>query len=174
MFLSSYISVLTLKYVQITEYRYLKVNYESVVDWKTQTDYLRCNPSFNHKERNDHVIIDTVDGPIFGQLLFIFVCTVDEKQYPIALVLPFDAGTGRRSKTRQERDRELGLWRFRAKPLNSAEFFSVHSFIRGAYMVDDHQSNEERAQVLPGTFKFAVDTIDSDMFLRMKKIVGTE
>ncbi|KAH7890820.1 hypothetical protein F5I97DRAFT_1799031, partial [Phlebopus sp. FC_14] len=31
---------------QIQEYHYLKVNYESTVDWKLTTDHLYCNPNF--------------------------------------------------------------------------------------------------------------------------------
>ncbi|KAG1730266.1 uncharacterized protein EDB91DRAFT_1239125 [Suillus paluster] len=34
----------------VQEHRFLKVNYESAVDWKLTTDYLRCNPSFHEHE----------------------------------------------------------------------------------------------------------------------------
>ncbi|KAG2366025.1 hypothetical protein BDR07DRAFT_1449538 [Suillus spraguei] len=41
----------------IHEHRYLKVNYELIVDWKQVTDHLRCNPQFHGLPRFDHVLI---------------------------------------------------------------------------------------------------------------------
>lgn len=121
---------------------------------------------FHHRPRYDFVIVHTIGGVIFGQLLYMFTCSVQGQTLPIALVLPFDAGTGRRSRKQEERDQELGLYRLRAKPRNTAEFFSIRSSVRGALLVDDHKSNADSN--LPGTFKFVVDTVDSDMFLRVK------
>ncbi|TFY76117.1 hypothetical protein EWM64_g7894 [Hericium alpestre] len=56
----------------IQEYQLLKVTYESMVDWRAKTDYLRCSPLFHGSPRRDFVIVDMIRGNIFGQLLFMF------------------------------------------------------------------------------------------------------
>ncbi|KAG1814602.1 uncharacterized protein BJ212DRAFT_1300418 [Suillus subaureus] len=54
----------------ITEYRFVKVNYESLVDWQTEA----C--------------------VIFTQLLLVFTYMVRDVQYPIMLTLPYDQPVG--------------------------------------------------------------------------------
>ncbi|KAG6325759.1 hypothetical protein ID866_13331, partial [Astraeus odoratus] len=81
---------------QIQEYCFVKVNYESVVDWTLATDYLRCSPSFHGVECYDCASIHTVDKNqvkkyIFVQLLFIFQYTVGNHTLNLALVQPLDA-----------------------------------------------------------------------------------
>ncbi|KAG2150880.1 hypothetical protein DEU56DRAFT_728523 [Suillus clintonianus] len=93
----------------ITECRFLKVNYESMVSWRQQTDYLRCNPKFFNNSCFDCVLIQTTDKVIFGRLLFLFECV----------------------------DKHLNLYRVRARPCAHTEFFSVRSIIRGALLVPD-------------------------------------
>ncbi|OCH88040.1 hypothetical protein OBBRIDRAFT_805630 [Obba rivulosa] len=51
----------------IWEYRYMKVNYESKVDWCICTDYLRCNPSFYSRPRYDHICF-CASGHILNRL----------------------------------------------------------------------------------------------------------
>ncbi|KAG0707969.1 hypothetical protein DFH29DRAFT_979579 [Suillus ampliporus] len=80
----------------ITEFRFLKVNYESMVDWRQHTDYLRCSPQFFGAPRFNCVFIQmTPKKVIFGRLLFVFECTVGKHTFPLALMHPFDAPTGR-------------------------------------------------------------------------------
>jgi hypothetical protein len=98
-----------------------------------------------------------VDRQIFGRLVYVFTFVVDGETYPLALIHPYDAPVG----PRRRKDQELGLIRVRARPRTSAEFISVHSIIRGAYLVQDSADK---------TNFFIVDTVDTDMFLRIKKM----
>ncbi|KAG1786171.1 uncharacterized protein HD556DRAFT_1434837 [Suillus plorans] len=126
----------------ITEFRFLKVGYESLVDWRVSLDYLRCNPMFHGLPRYDCVILQTEAGPIFAKLLLIFTCTVGDIDYPITLTLPYDQAVGARPR----KDKDFKFWRVKAKPRASAE--------------DSTRPNEF----------LVVNTIDTDMFLRMKEI----
>ncbi|KAG1907617.1 uncharacterized protein F5891DRAFT_938593, partial [Suillus fuscotomentosus] len=71
-----------------------------------------------------------------------------------ALVHPFDAPTGQRLR----KDKQLNLFRVRAKPWARTEFLSVRSIIRGALLVQDSNSLNY----------LIVDTVDTDMFLRVR------
>lgn len=139
------------------EYRFLKVNYESMTDFRQSTDYLRCNPSFFREERYDFVIVKTATGHIFAQLIFIFTCEVEGIEYPIALIQPFDAPI---SNTRQK-DQDLCLYRVRAQPRAKSEFVLVSTIVRGALLAEDPKKSGDR---------FVVDVVDTDMFLRLKQI----
>lgn len=92
---------------------------------------------------------------IFGRLIFIFMCLVEGTSHPMALIQPCDAPI----QNRPLKDRLLGLWRVRAQPRHKSEFIFTESIIRGALLLED------RSQ--PGDF-LVVDSIDTDMFLRMK------
>ncbi|KAG1851348.1 hypothetical protein DFJ58DRAFT_729007 [Suillus subalutaceus] len=145
---------------KLQEHRYLKVNYESTVDWKLATDYLRCNPSFHRCEHCDCALIRTLDKDgnnknIFVRILFMFKFTVSNHALELTLVLPMDAPTG----SRRSVDRDLGLTRLRARPLASSEFISLQYIICGASLVPDYDRD--------GDF-FLVDLVDMDMFLRTK------
>ncbi|KAG1741895.1 uncharacterized protein EDB91DRAFT_1237102 [Suillus paluster] len=84
------------------------------------------------------------DKVIIGRLLFLFECLIQDHKFPLALIHPFD-------------DRDLNLFRVRARRRAEAQFFSVRSIIRGALLVPDGPSDY-----------LVVDTADTDMFLRMK------
>ncbi|KAG1896982.1 uncharacterized protein F5891DRAFT_1130066 [Suillus fuscotomentosus] len=141
--------------VAVTAHQFLRVNFESLVDWRQHMDYLRCNPCFYNAPRFDCVFIQTHANVIIGRLLFLFDCPVGEDLFPLALVHPFDARTG----TRLRKDGQLNLFRVRAKPRAQAEFFSVRSIIRRALLVHDASLDY-----------LVVDTVDTDMFLRVKEI----
>ncbi|KAG1891827.1 uncharacterized protein F5891DRAFT_1131475 [Suillus fuscotomentosus] len=147
---------------KLQEYCYLKVNYESTVDWRLTTDYLQCNPSFHGCEHRDCAMIWTLDKDgndknIFVRILFMFKFTVSNHTFELALVLPMDAPTG----SRQSTDHDLGLTRLQARPLASLEFISLQSIICGALLVPDYDSN--------GDF-FLVNLVDTDMFLHAKSL----
>ncbi|KAG1893062.1 uncharacterized protein F5891DRAFT_1131386 [Suillus fuscotomentosus] len=97
---------------QITEYQFLKVNYESLVDWRVSADYLRCSPMFHGLPRYDFVILQTEVSVIFAQLLMVFTCMVGDVQYPIMLTLPYDQPVGAHPR----KDKDLDFWRVKAKP----------------------------------------------------------
>ncbi|KAG1838310.1 hypothetical protein F4604DRAFT_1997251 [Suillus subluteus] len=130
---------------KITECRFLKVNYESMVDWRQCTNYLRCSPKFFNTARFDCVFIQTKDKVIFGRLLFLFECVVGDITLSLALIHPFDAPTG----VRLRKDKHLNIYRF----------FSVRSIIRGALLVPDGSTDY-----------LVVDTVDTDMFLCVKEL----
>ncbi|KAG1844860.1 hypothetical protein F4604DRAFT_1884369 [Suillus subluteus] len=135
----------------LQEYCYLKVNYESFVDWKLATDYLRCNPDFYGHERHDCALIRTHDKDgndqnIFVRLLFMFKYVVSEQTLDLALVQPMDSCL------------DLHFTHLRAVLLlkASSEFISLRSIICGALLVPDYDSD---------TDFFLVDYVDTDMFL---------
>jgi hypothetical protein len=139
----------------------LKVNYESRVDWRQATDNLHCNPQFFGHKREDCVIIQADDDkPLFAQLLFIIKCFIAGKEYAVALVHKFDQAIVATSKCPQK-DLDLGLLRVRARPQKLADFIFVESIIRGALIVEDYGSEY-------GDDRFVVDTLDSDMFIRLR------
>ncbi|KAI6157711.1 hypothetical protein BKA82DRAFT_131015 [Pisolithus tinctorius] len=140
---------------KITEFCFVKVNFESTVDWCQYTDYLRCHPNFHGRPRYDCVLIKTQQKDIFGRLILLFQCVVGEEAFPLALIQPFDAPTGQRL----HKDKHLNFWRVHEQPHMSSEIISVHSIIRSALLYPDHTR--------PGEY-LVVDTVDTDMFLRVQ------
>ncbi|KAG6377902.1 hypothetical protein JVT61DRAFT_14691 [Boletus reticuloceps] len=92
---------------EIIESRFLRVHYESLVDWKQHTDYLRCSPLFYNHPRYDCVIVHIQDGFIFARLVFMFTCNIEGNTYPLGLIQPYDVGIGFRTR----KDKDLRLWR---------------------------------------------------------------
>ncbi|KAF5380684.1 hypothetical protein D9757_007079 [Collybiopsis confluens] len=135
---------------KITPYQYLKVCYESLDTWNIETDLLRCNPSFRGEPRHDFVIFNSVDGPIFAELHYLFTCMVGEKTYPLAFVQPYKSISNRQ---RLQSDKDLGILRLQKE--SKTEFISVRSIIRGAVVIKD--ANEG----------LVWDVLDGDMFLRV-------
>ena len=125
------------------------------MDWRQCTNYLRCNPKFFGALRFDCVLIQTTDKIIFGRLLFIFECTVGDVVLSLTLIHPFDAPTGVHTR----KDKHLNIFHVRARLRAQAEFFSARSIIRGALLVPDGSHNY-----------LVVDTVDTDMFLRIKAL----
>ena len=143
---------------QVIEYCYVKVNFESKVDWCQYTDYLRCSPSFHGRARHDCAIFRTQQRDIFGWIVFLFTCSIDKEKFPLALVHPYDAGL---AGQRLSKDSHLGFWRVREQSRALTEIFSVHSIIRGALLYPDNAR--------PGEY-LVIDTIDTDMFLRVQEM----
>ncbi|KAG2142880.1 uncharacterized protein EDB93DRAFT_1241527 [Suillus bovinus] len=141
----------------IHEYRYLKVNYESMVDWKQTTDHLRCNPQFHGLPRFDHALIQlTADETIFVRLILLFRCSIlNLGSFDFALVQPYTA----RINGSRRMDRFFKLTRVKALPRASSIFIPLSSFIRGAVLVPDADHQDEH---------LVVDHLDSDMFLQMR------
>ncbi|KAI6095746.1 hypothetical protein EV401DRAFT_2062414 [Pisolithus croceorrhizus] len=112
---------------QIMEFKYIKVNFESVVDWCQYMDHLQCNPNFHGCSHYDCILLKTQQQDIFGQLIFMFQCVVSEESFPLALMQPYDALT----QPQLVKDVHLNLWRV-------SEFFLVHSIIHGVLLYPDH------------------------------------
>ncbi|KAK7021668.1 hypothetical protein R3P38DRAFT_3397032 [Favolaschia claudopus] len=130
---------------RITPYQFLKVFFKSIETWEDEIDYLRCSPSFHSSERYDAALVKTTAGHIF----------IGETTHPFALVQAMDVGIGPRTV----KDKALGLYRVRERQRKDCEFISVHSIVRGAFVVPDFSRR--------GDF-LVVDIIDADMFLRLR------
>ncbi|KAL1754191.1 hypothetical protein FB107DRAFT_276040 [Schizophyllum commune] len=159
---------------KIKPYKYLQVEYSSQVDWRLTRDYLRCNPNFYNRPRFDYVLLNreevlktrgqsagrqqgrNADPFVLAQLLYVFTCSIDGKDYPVALVHALDATRGH--TTKEERD--LGLIRRRARPRKDSEFVSLHSVVRGAVAIQDLDCQERDEY-------FLYNYLDFDMFLHM-------
>ena len=126
-----------------------------MVDWKPSTDCLRCNASFYGVERRDYVLVKLGDHHFFAHLLRLFKITVDDKTHAFAYVELYCRPPG----SLQCKDKDLGLYRLKSKKY---EIISLESVVRGAVLVPESKGSGEY---------FVVDTIDADMFLRMKGLV---
>ncbi|KAG2078672.1 hypothetical protein BDR04DRAFT_1124392 [Suillus decipiens] len=142
----------------IMEFRFLQVNYESIVDWCVHRDLLRCNPKFYGSPRYDCVMVKTADKPFFARLVYMFTCSIGGTDFPLALIHPYDVNI---ASTRRRRDDNIGLWRVRAKPRSSSEIISVWSIIWGAALANDPE--------MAGDY-FVIHTVDTDIFLRVKAL----
>ncbi|KAI6002407.1 hypothetical protein F5J12DRAFT_947888 [Pisolithus orientalis] len=97
----------------ITEYRYLKVNYKSSVDWKVVTDHLQCNLSFYGQPQYDCTLIQLMGTETaFFHLISIFTCDV-----PV--------------------DIDLWLICIKAAPHNNPIFIPIQSILCGAVVAPD-------------------------------------
>ena len=142
--------------MQITPYHFYKVNYESSVSWRLTTDYLRTSPAFHGRPRFDFVMVQA-EKPFFGQLLYVFTCSIDTTSYPVALVQPYDVVS---RNHRPIQDKELGLLQVRKGKV--AEFISLHSVIRGAVLIPAEPDAPEDCLIF--------DVLDEDMFLRVRDL----
>ncbi|KAI0644335.1 hypothetical protein C8Q79DRAFT_913714 [Trametes meyenii] len=142
----------------VVESRYLKVDYESVVTWKQDTDHIHCSPLFQGTPRYDCVIY-RVDDSTYGlaQLKFVFVFEFRNTHYPIALIHPFEIVQLPRL-IRSKTDRDLGLCRLRRRRTTS--LIPADSITRAALITKDFGRD--------GDF-LAMDTVDEDMFMRFQR-----
>ncbi|KAK0218429.1 hypothetical protein EDD85DRAFT_797559 [Armillaria nabsnona] len=86
----------------------LKVNYKNKVDWTTSTDYLRCSPNFYNHPQYDYLLVDSTKCPFFTQLIMVFTCIIGGKEFPLALVHPFDQPI---DAATEKLDKDLGFYR---------------------------------------------------------------
>ncbi|KAF8120295.1 hypothetical protein EV363DRAFT_1191298 [Boletus edulis] len=141
------------------EHACLKVHYESKMDWREATDYVRCNPSFHGKPRYDAIIFQiSLDEVAFARLEFMFSCDIPGfGKYDFALVRPLTAAI---SANRNSFDEALRLTRVKARPRTASMFIPIRSIVRGALLYPDPKHKDEF---------LVVEHIDGDMFLRMKE-----
>lgn len=99
------------------------------------------------------MIFRTQQHVIFGQIVFLFTCSVGKEEFPLALVHPYDVGLAGQQLSK---DSHLGFWRVCEQSCASTEIFLVHSIIHGALLYPNNTR--------PGEY-LVIDTIDTDMFL---------
>ena len=165
---SDLVCLLEFKFYQITPYKYLKVNYESCISWRQETNILRINPEFHRRPRYDYVLIevDSKDNDpayIFAQLLEVFGVTVDEETYHMALILPMD-GKVTRDPSRKKIDNTLGFTRLQSRHPSHSAFINVESIVRGGLLANSYEENVQADEHI------VVDVIDEDMWWRMKSL----
>ncbi|KAK0483354.1 hypothetical protein IW261DRAFT_1549818 [Armillaria novae-zelandiae] len=137
-------------------YQTLTVTYQSLVNLKESADLLHCSPSFYNHPCYDGVIINTDKGAYIGQLIQPF------EFHPFDLTVT-DGG----EHWKFQRDKDLGFYCLRAHPQVFSQIVSIYSIIRGVLLVKDNSSDLSNGQDY-----FVVDTIDTDMFFRMKRLTG--
>ncbi|KAI0796362.1 hypothetical protein BC629DRAFT_1734435 [Irpex lacteus] len=141
---------------QVMEYHLLKVNYESKVSWREESDLLRCSDMFHGKTRHDSVIVEHSSRHIYCELIFTFTYEFGGATCALALVHPFDLSP-QISLAQRRVDRELGLCRVKERPRRDSIIVPLRSIKRGALLVPDLSRKNER---------LVVDTLDGDTFLR--------
>ena len=134
----------------------MKVDYTSVVDWRTCTDQLCCNPLFHGHERYDHALIEDGGDHLFVHFLHLFQVKFGTRLHSLAYVKPYCRPSGRM----RCKDRDLGTYRLQLQASQS-RIISLESVVCGALIVPDVDKPEEY---------LVVDTVDTDMFLRMKQL----
>ena len=109
---------------------------------------------FHGHLRHDGIIFQNKDSYFFAKLHFVFTCSIQNQTYSLALVQSYKTPASPRSS-----DTELGLFRIKLKTPLSWDIISTNSIVRGAFIVDNPDDCREA---------FVLDTIDSDMYLRLK------
>ncbi|KAK6972070.1 hypothetical protein R3P38DRAFT_3336150 [Favolaschia claudopus] len=133
----------------------LYVNFQSSVNWKSERDILRCNPSFHNEPRYDSVIFNAEDDPLaMAELALVFRCFLpDGVKLDLAMVRPFRRSSWH-PKTRTDcpiRERKSGVM-----------FIALEHVVRGVLLCPIFGASREAFYV--------IDTIDGDMFLRINGI----
>lgn len=155
--------------LQVIEYHYLKVKYNCLSDWQLKTDHLRCNPTFHGHPRYDCVLVHSSPHPYIARLICLFTCTVDGKEYPLALVQPYSLSpTTNLGQAQKNTDIDLELLRLQENFRSECEFVSIHSIIRGTVLV---HSDEETSNGMASCDYFLFDLLDADMFLRGRELL---
>ncbi|GJF00634.1 hypothetical protein PsYK624_169280 [Phanerochaete sordida] len=142
--------------------RFLEVEYESFGTWETSQDKLRCNPDFHKKgERYDSVLFrETEDTFTFARLICIFICKTDGHRLPMALVQPYD-GAIATSDGRRPVDWDFQFHRVKLAERSDSRVIPLRAVERGALLTEDPDHEDEY---------LVVDTVDTDMFLRIRKM----
>lgn len=134
------------------------------MEWTYKADILQCNPNFHHQERYDYALIKVdTNSFIFAQLLFIFTINFQEKTHQLVLILPMDVPT---PLANQVRDTTLRFTRILARPYSRSVIVNIDTLVRGALLVPEYGAPFEIAH----TSHIVVDTIDADMWWRIKSI----
>ncbi|KAG8690479.1 hypothetical protein FRC09_011965, partial [Ceratobasidium sp. 395] len=135
--------------IKVTECHYLRIHYESMVDWCLYRDKLRCSPMVYGKPRYDCVLVDHEDGIRPARLLLLLECgnSADpSKIINIALVSYFNPILRQIGAV----ERATGFRRYRQHTPAKSELIPLRSVIRGALLVplldpvnkDDYLAND--------------------------------
>ena len=113
---------------------------------------------FSGRPRYDFVIANLPQGCAFVQLVFTFICRVSGQDYRLALVQPL----GKASRANANPiDKSLSIRRWQIRARTRCEVIPLDCIVRGAVLVKDTEYT---------TDYFVMDTLDEDMFLRVKQL----
>ncbi|KAJ3555276.1 hypothetical protein NP233_g12248 [Leucocoprinus birnbaumii] len=146
-------------YTPYTEYTFIKVHYPSEVNWKEETDYLRCSASFWGHPRYDSVIYNCGGEMQFGQLQMAFTVELGGEVIPLCLIRPYEIVSRQRRSTK---DDELQLLRLKKLSLTRSEVIFARSIIRGVPVFPAFDKNVRYDEHI------VFDVIDTDMFIRIR------
>ena len=122
-----------------------------------KTNHLRCNPNFNNKPQYDYVLVDTPNGVIFAQLLFMFTTSTETRIDPWVLIHPYDAQNGQPST----HEKDLQLFQICAKAPASSCFISAKSIIRGVIIIPTFNKESEY---------YVFDLLNTDLFVCVQEL----
>jgi len=154
---------LTCTAAQIREYRCLHVNFQSREDYRVGHDILRCtNQWYGRGPRHDCVIIERDDNePLaFARLQHLFRCTLEGDRSLVADIAVVSHFT---RPQRHFRPRTAVEGWTVVEEQSSLAFMHLSAVVRGALLCPVFGTQRT------GLF-YPVDTIDSDMFLRLNHL----
>ncbi|KAJ7737168.1 hypothetical protein DFH07DRAFT_753146 [Mycena maculata] len=142
--------------IQIEQCKVLYVEFQSIVDWDSGRDILRCNPMFHGRSRYDSIIYEGQgDDLAMGQLELVFRCHLPHKAtLDLAMIRPYRK-TSWAARTRT--DCPMREWSG-----SSTIFISLEHVTRGALLCPIFGASRD--------VFYVIDCIDADMFLRVNKI----
>ncbi|KAJ3563065.1 hypothetical protein NP233_g9182 [Leucocoprinus birnbaumii] len=154
-------------YFPYTEYQFLKVHYASIVDWRGETDYLRCSEEFHNCARYDSIIYNSDGQMQFGELQMVFTIKLrrdDQSDYiiPLCLIRPYEQLTTSGS-TRSQKDRDLQFIRLKKKGLKESEVIFAESIERGIVAFPSYDSRAGDEYII-------FDVLDPDLFIRLREL----
>ncbi|KAF8322954.1 uncharacterized protein EI90DRAFT_3130601 [Cantharellus anzutake] len=147
----------------ITEYHLLEVAYESQVHWYTNHDLLCTNPNFYGQAHYDSVMVDTVNGPAFAQLVLMFGITPSSIIGTVQLAL-IRCYTPIHPSSCPLSDKPVSFRRFKLSEESSSTIISLESVICGVLVPTFLESSNGA-----DTF-FVNDLVDGDIFIRMRHL----
>ncbi|KAJ7263308.1 hypothetical protein C8J57DRAFT_1070690 [Mycena rebaudengoi] len=149
--------VVLLTPAQIQTCKVIYLDYQSMVDWRSARDILRCNPKFHGAPRFDSVIYETDDDPLaMGQLQLVFRCHLpNSTELDLAMIHPF-----RKTSWQPKTPTDCPIRE--QSSAQSSIFIALEHIVRGALLCPIFGAKQG--------IHFVIDCIDEDMYLRLNNI----
>lgn len=139
--------------LQVQQYKFVSLKYQSRVDWTEMGDLMRCNPGFHARDRFDCVVIhDDAPGITCARLAGLFRCWLPSGNvFDLALVHGFIPS--------QWKPRTLWKGCRVLDEEESTYIVQMDYVLRGALLGPVSEQDGEKTH-------YFIDTVDPDMFLR--------
>ncbi|THU98550.1 hypothetical protein K435DRAFT_818849 [Dendrothele bispora CBS 962.96] len=140
--------------IELRQYNCLALRYVSSVDWSSQSDLLRSNPSFNGMSRYDCALLNTDSKNLeFVRLQLLLTCRLPSGSlHDVALVSRLRASAKWKPKTVWD-----GCIVYQEQ--KTTEFILLDYLIRGAHFISFYDIQQPNAYCLN-------DLVDGDWFIR--------